>query len=252
MLRVCADEYQLFREFFTLCEDEVRDYIELISSLLSNQLRPLILRETRLDILSDLCNSLLFHLKAGEGSSEATVGESASVAPISQSTQGVDAVKFIVESILFDAQSRLAYRTQEFIQSEIRQFKPREKELMVLARGPDLPQPVAVTSTTTVTDILSEPSPILPRRRSSVAMSPTAEAAFIQPGTSEDAVASTVAPSAFGGGEWYPTLQRTVNLLSKIHSSLPVRVITFFILITNRTLYLKCRIPALWILRKTL
>lgn len=230
MLRVCADEYQLFREFFTLCEDEVRDYIELISSLLSNQLRPLILRETRLDILSDLCNSLLFHLKAEEGSSEATVGKSASAAPISPSIQGpntVEAVKFIVESILFDAQSRLAYRTQEFIQSEIRQFKPREKEVMVLARGPDLPQPVAVTSTTTVTDILSEPSPILPRRRSSVAMSPTAEAAFIQPGTSEDAVASTVAPSAFGGGEWYPTLQRTVNLLSKIHSSLPVRF-TYF------------------------
>lgn len=213
MLRVCADEHQLFREFFSLCDNEIRDYIELISSLLSNQLRPLILREMRLDILSDLCNSLLFHLKAREESEDLT-----------QESSKFEAVKFIVESILVDAQARLSFRTQEFIQSEIRQFKPRDKELMVLARGPDLPQPTNVTSTTTVTEILSEPSPILPRRRSSVAMSSTTEAAFIHPGANDDVVATTVTSNAFGGGEWYPTLQRTVILLSRIHSSLPVSI----------------------------
>ena len=60
----------------------------------------------------------------------------------------IEAVKFIVESILNDAQSRLSFRAQEYIQSEIRIFKPREKELMVLARGPDLPQPTTLNFTT--------------------------------------------------------------------------------------------------------
>jgi predicted AAA+ superfamily ATPase len=153
----------------------------------------------------------------------------------------VEAVQFIVESILHDAQSRLSFRAQEYIQSEIRQFKPREKELMVLARGPDLPQPTIVTSTTNVTDFLNEPSPILPRRKSSVIMSPLAEAAFIKPINSEDLkpTNSEDLTSVFGGGEWYPTLQRTVTLLAKIHSSLPVS--------SHFNQYLSSRMPALLI-----
>jgi hypothetical protein len=62
MLRVCSDEYQLFREFFTYGEESIRAYLEDLSSILSHQLRPRILKESRLDVLAELCSSLLFHL----------------------------------------------------------------------------------------------------------------------------------------------------------------------------------------------
>lgn len=48
-------------------------------------------------------------------------------------------------------------------------------------------------------------------------MSPSVEAAI---GESEGFTEKL--DLAFGGGEWYPSLQKTVSLLSKLHSSLPV------------------------------
>jgi hypothetical protein len=56
-------------------------------------------------------------------------------------------------------------------------------------------------------------------------MSAIAEAAFIKPEDGTEESLSAGAPSAFGGGEWYPTLQRTITLLAKIHSSLPVWIV---------------------------
>ena len=130
MLRVCTDEFQLFREFFTLGEESIRAYLEDLSTILSHQIRPRILKESSLDILAELCSSLLFHLNPAE------VDEGQDI----QTTSPVikeDSVKFIVESILFDAQDRLSFRSQEFIQVEIRQFRSAEKEMLVFSRGAD-------------------------------------------------------------------------------------------------------------------
>lgn len=56
-------------------------------------------------------------------------------------------------------------------------------------------------------------------RRESIAMSPTFEASF---NIDEEHYSS-----ALGGGEWFPTLQKTMTLLAKLHSSLPVRTPKF-------------------------
>jgi hypothetical protein len=100
----------------------------MIGSSLAQNLRPLILKETRIDVLSDLCTTLLSHLV--NSSSSQTPNERK---PISK---GIS-INAVVESILNDTQSRLSFRAQEYIQSEIRNFRPKEKEMMVLARGPD-------------------------------------------------------------------------------------------------------------------
>ncbi|KAJ3256863.1 Golgi transport complex subunit 3 [Boothiomyces macroporosus] len=194
LLRVCGDEYQLFREIFTLGEDSIRSYIDSISQLLSQQLRPLILKEVRIDILSDLCNSLLLYLEPNT---------------YEDGKKNNESVRYVVEAILEGAQSRLSFRAQEFILSEIRQFKPREQEILLLARGPGLPKPAAVNPITSVSELL-------PITAENTPISPSLSSAF----ESEPPVIQEVDKS-FGGGEWYPTLQRTMNLLAKLHGAIP-------------------------------
>jgi hypothetical protein len=54
-------------------------------------------------------------------------------------------------------------------------------------------------------------------RRTSVIMSPSVEAVL----ENKDELIEQ-SDFTFGGGEWYPSLQKTVSLLSKLHASLPV------------------------------
>ncbi|KAJ3275146.1 Golgi transport complex subunit 3 [Terramyces sp. JEL0728] len=182
LLRVCGDEYQLFREIFTLGED-----------LLSQQLRPLILKEVRIDVLSDLCNSLMLYLEPN---------------PLDEAKKNNSSVQYVVEAILEGAQSRLSFRAQEFILAEIRQFKPREQEILLLARGPGLPKPAIINPITSVSELLpitTEKTPISPSLSSAFESEPPVQEA----------------DKSFGGGEWYPTLQRTMNLLAKLHGAIP-------------------------------
>ena len=44
-------------------------------------------------------------------------------------------IRYVIEKILFDAQERLAFRAQSYIKQEIEGFRPRDKELEVLARS---------------------------------------------------------------------------------------------------------------------
>lgn len=109
-------------------------YLESISSSLLHLLRPLIQRENRVDTLAELCNSLIFHLKGPEEDEDRVIRQDSKT----------KAIKAVVEAILNDTQSRLYIKAKELIQSEIRLFKPREKEMMMFSRGPDrnlLPDP---------------------------------------------------------------------------------------------------------------
>jgi hypothetical protein len=99
--------------------------------VLSFALKPIIFREYRIEALSELCNSLLYMMNpTAENDSKSTSSLKA------QTPGGTDPIKFVVENILRDAQSRLIYRAGDIIQEDIRQFNPRDQELLVLARGP--------------------------------------------------------------------------------------------------------------------
>ncbi|KAJ2999451.1 Golgi transport complex subunit 3 [Globomyces sp. JEL0801] len=204
IIRLCTDEYQLFCEFFSLGEEEVKDYLYNISILLSHQLRPLILKETRIDVLSELCQSFLFHLKSTDQSNEVENGRS-------------HMVKYVVESILHETQERLTFRAQDYIRTEIEAFRPREQEILVLARGPGLPKPAAINSITGVSDVLANDTNLSPVTPGSSSLSPTVEAALESAEIGEVGIEKPT----FGGGEWYPTLQRTMKLLQKLHGSVP-------------------------------
>lgn len=203
MLQVWQDEYQLFRDYFTIGEEFIINYLqEDISFPLSNQLHVRILNETNLDVLAELCTLLLFNLKSMFTESSIVYQE-----------VNNQSMKFLVDSILSDAQDRLSFMAQEYIQSQIRSFTSNEKEILVFSRDVGMPQPIVVSSAMDgVAEVLKNTTP----RRSSVNISPT-----VQKTINQDPMS---APPEFvlGGGEWYPSLQKTISILSKLHSSLPV------------------------------
>ena len=102
----------------------------------------MILREVRIDILSELCRSLQLHLDAfksltysSSAGGEDEVDDGVDIDKKIHSIPGKDAsVRRVVDRVLMDAQSRLSFRAQQYIKEEIEGFKPRDRELEVFAR----------------------------------------------------------------------------------------------------------------------
>ncbi|KAJ1538755.1 Golgi transport complex subunit 3, partial [Cladochytrium tenue] len=146
IMSLCTDECSLFYQFFELGEEELALYLDSLSAALYDHLRPMILREIRIDILAELCRSLQVHVDAVDSlalgvTSPITVHSATSVDEDSVSgtsphhpTARDAPVKRVVERVLQDAQERLAFRSQQYIKEEIEGFRPRDRELEVLAR----------------------------------------------------------------------------------------------------------------------
>lgn len=96
-------------------------------------MKPIIFREYRIEALSELCESLLYMMNPNP-TEDNDFNFTSSMK--SQSPGGSGTIKFVVETILRDAQTRLIYRAGDIIQEDIRQFNPRDQELLILARGP--------------------------------------------------------------------------------------------------------------------
>ncbi|KAH6567893.1 hypothetical protein BASA82_000752 [Batrachochytrium salamandrivorans] len=225
MIRLCADEYQLFRQFFRLGEEDILEYMERIAMGLYEHLRPLIIREIKLDTLSDMCQSLQSYIKTLDSETE-TVGDSGDLVHVNSSP-----VRFVVGKILQDAQQRLAFRAETFIQQELQKFRPRESELRVLARGRGLPQPAEINLTMGVAPVLSNSLELSSARRStggdSLYVSPLETSlsanleASLEPAEMQGSGAFVIGKLAYGGGEWYPTLQRTLYVLGRLYGAVP-------------------------------
>jgi hypothetical protein len=101
---------------------------------LYDQFRPLVLKETKIDELSELCQSLLAYVTTTEG-------PASDLTPIEQVQEqrtlddATSAVKFLVRKTLEDAQQRLVFRAQQFIKADIQGWRPKMEDIELLARG---------------------------------------------------------------------------------------------------------------------
>ncbi|KAH8549971.1 Sec34-like family-domain-containing protein [Umbelopsis sp. PMI_123] len=209
MMNVCYEEFQLFYCFFDSGEEELYSYFELLLSYLYDYLRPRIIKENRIEVLSDLCN--IFQLQIIRDLEGADVNNERSLA-----------FSYLVRNILQDAQGRLVFRAESYIHSDIEKYIPTTADL-------------------------DYPNILQSKRRSSIVLSPPAADAtptfsqFNTPATldvSEDSdgsgadaeaetekhtspTASTISspPNAFTDNNvaWFPTLQRTLWILSKLY-----------------------------------
>ncbi|KAI6040227.1 Sec34-like family-domain-containing protein [Pisolithus marmoratus] len=183
--QLCTDEFLLFREFFDSGEEQLYAYLESLCDYLYDDLRPRILHETRLTTLCEVCTVLqaLTVLDVTELADESPEELSVSSEHPEPGGLGKLHIGRLLQMVLQDAQTRLFFKAQAVIQTEIRNYIPRQE---------DLAYP----------DILIE------------ARKPESQFGMRE----KEAVSRLFQlPSLDKKETWYPTLQKTVWVLSQLH-----------------------------------
>ncbi|CAG8514323.1 7608_t:CDS:10 [Paraglomus brasilianum] len=194
MLDLCSDEYSLFYNFFSTGEDHLYGNLDLLCSYLYDDLRPRIIHETDIDTLSELCNILQIH--ADQDAERGSEGQRLQFG-------------HLVKNVLQDTQQRLVFRAQAYIQSSIQKFIPQEEDLNYPARLKNNSTEAKVESTS---DTHSPTSPSTGPATLSVH-----EYDDNEPPTPGAMLATVNTGDIYRG--WYPPLQRTLWILSKLYRS---------------------------------
>lgn len=140
--QLCTDEFDLFRVFFNSGEQELYHYLENLCDYLYDDLRPRILHEPRLTALCEVCTVLqaLMVLDVPalpEDDSDADADEDAGdvlkldFTDRRTGTRGLRAlqVSHLLQMVLQDAQTRLFFKAQSVIQSDIRYYVSKAEDI---------------------------------------------------------------------------------------------------------------------------
>ncbi|EGN97381.1 hypothetical protein SERLA73DRAFT_57800 [Serpula lacrymans var. lacrymans S7.3] len=152
--QLCTDEFDLYRELFNSGEVQLYHYLENLCDYLYDDLRPRILHETRLTALCEVCTVLqaLVVLDVADLPDSPLdtndldySGESLTLdldhPPNRPQGLGKLHISQLLQMVLQDAQTRLFFKAQSVIQSEIRYYVPTPEDLaypekLVAARKP--------------------------------------------------------------------------------------------------------------------
>ncbi|CAL1706078.1 unnamed protein product [Somion occarium] len=146
--QLCTDEFNLFRAFFNSGEDQLYQYLENLCDYLYDDLRPRILHEPRLTALCEVCTVLQALMvldvpSIPDSASESEEEDELSVDLDRPATRGLRTlhISHLLQMVLQDAQTRLFFKAQSVIQSDIRYYVPKAEDLaypekLVAARKP--------------------------------------------------------------------------------------------------------------------
>ncbi|TRM70359.1 Sec34-like family-domain-containing protein [Schizophyllum amplum] len=193
--QLCTDEFDLYREFFSTGEEQLYQYLENLCDYLYDDLRPRILHEPRLTALCEVCTVLqalmvLDVSVAEEEDDESGIATDELVFDFDKPRRrrGLHQlhISHLLQMVLQDAQTRLFFKAQAVIQSDIRYYAPTAEDLaypdiLVRARGqPSAGQGEWLSEKASVSELFKTPS--LKKQDT-----------------------------------WYPTLRKTVWVLSQLH-----------------------------------
>ncbi|GAA5916133.1 hypothetical protein JCM5296_007314 [Sporobolomyces johnsonii] len=229
---VCMAEWALYKQFFSTGENEVYEFLETLCDHLYDSLRPRILHEPRLDALCELCTVLgaMMALDADTGLAEADEDEDEILSPASEladrdpdlsslslvsraSTRTVPGVarrprtlgrlrfSVLLQTILQDTQTRLVFRAQAVIQSEVLHYQAAPADL-------EYPE-ILERESGGRAGVLWEPTPVL------------AQAEDGETGAREgerDKERKFRVQSDDAMRNWFPTLRRTVWVLARLNN----------------------------------
>ncbi|PSS38005.1 hypothetical protein PHLCEN_2v145 [Hermanssonia centrifuga] len=143
--QLCTDEFDLFRAFFNSGEDQLYQYLENLCDYLYDDLRPRILHEPRLTALCEVCTVLqaLMVLDVPHLGDEDDEDDELNLNLENPGHKGLRTlhISHLLQMVLQDAQTRLFFKAQSVIQSEIRYYVPKPEDLaypdkLVSARKP--------------------------------------------------------------------------------------------------------------------
>ncbi|TDL25953.1 Sec34-domain-containing protein [Rickenella mellea] len=193
--QLCEDEFNLYRQFFSTGKEQLYNYLENLCDYLYDDLRPRILHEPRLTSLCEVCTVLqalmVLDVPAGSDSSDedGMDQERFQSGTGLRGSEGLGSlhITHLLQTVLQDAQTRLFFKAQHVIQSEIRYYVPKAEDL-------DYPNKLAGAQ---------QPSN-----------------GFI---TKEKEMTSSFfnLPSIEKRDTWYPTLRNTVWVLTQLHDFVP-------------------------------
>ncbi|EKM54776.1 uncharacterized protein PHACADRAFT_197206 [Phanerochaete carnosa HHB-10118-sp] len=142
--QLCTDEFDLFRQFFNSGEEQLYQYLENLCDYLYDDLRPRILHEPRLTALCEVCTVLqalmvldIPHLDEDEDDNLNLDFDR----PSGHRGLRTLHISHLLQMVLQDAQTKLFFKAQSVIQSEIRYYVPKPEDLaypdkLVAARKP--------------------------------------------------------------------------------------------------------------------
>ncbi|KAJ7145893.1 Sec34-like family-domain-containing protein [Mycena epipterygia] len=139
--QLCTDEFTLYQAFFTSGEEQLYQYLENLCDYLYDDLRPRILHEPRLTALCEVCTvlqalmvldvSALPDASSDEDEDAPAVDELSADLDKPKSKKGLGQlhISHLLEMVLQDAQTRLFFKAQSVIQSDIRYYVPKPEDL---------------------------------------------------------------------------------------------------------------------------
>ncbi|KAJ3763747.1 Sec34-like family-domain-containing protein [Lentinula raphanica] len=204
--QLCTEEFDLFKEFFTTGEDLLYNYLETLCDYLYDDLRPRILHEPRLGALCEICTVLQALMVLDVQIDDD--GESGNDSALVDGGHGLDLIldstlrtpdpnsqalghskprlhiSQLLQMILQDAQTRLFFKAQAVVQSDIRHY---------VAKSDDLAYPAKLLNAVGMRDSCNG---VWSR----------------QPVSDKDQGASLENQHT-----WFPTLRKTVLVLEQLH-----------------------------------
>ena len=109
LIRICEDEHALYHCFFSQYDIRLQGLLENISSQLYDYFRPMIIKQLHLESLADMCSVIKNDIIEDQ---------------VKRKGSCLEAFGLLALQMLEDAQERLSFRTQAFIQSDIVSFAP--------------------------------------------------------------------------------------------------------------------------------
>ncbi|KAI8068296.1 Sec34-like family-domain-containing protein [Gongronella butleri] len=240
IMGLCTDEYNLFYSFFQAGATELDGYLELLTSFLHDYIRPRIIHETSIPVLSELCT--IFQMYAQQEFQIALGGGADTTAERKEPGFG-----HLIETVLEDAQTRLVFRAERYIQSDIQGYNGQKSEFTMESASPQDTAHQGSTATEdgmatsmptgTTTATMSGPATLaIDDDEAAEDRAAAQQAAGLQDTTATSAATTSTSPTRaensvstsppalsdssspmLSNPNWYPTLQRTLWLLTKLY-----------------------------------
>ncbi|KAG0181129.1 Golgi transport complex subunit 3 [Apophysomyces sp. BC1021] len=200
MMSLCSDELTLFYTFFQNGEDELYAYLDLLASYLYDHLRPRIIHETEISTLSELCNIFQIYVVQENDNLDHDKSEKRDLM-----------FGHLIRNIYEDAQGRLVFRAQMFIHNDIQNYQPKPEDY-------EIRMPCAQEKVPVVLEFHTHQ----PSKNDTPATLDVEEDSDTQSISSSHRQTSSANFSPLGEGTdvsrgWFPTLQKTLWILSKLY-----------------------------------
>uniref|UniRef100_A0A182N6H8 Conserved oligomeric Golgi complex subunit 3 n=1 Tax=Anopheles dirus TaxID=7168 RepID=A0A182N6H8_9DIPT len=200
MVHICQDEHRLFYQFFAKPSAQVIIYMEGLCTILYDTLRPYIIRIDHLETLAEICSILKVEMLDEH---------------VSYSPDALEAFAKIVYQLLQDVQERIGFRAQNYLESDIRNYRPSAGDLAYPEKL-EMMESIALSLQET-----QNPHPHLRRvdSRSSI----TSGMSLASLDTTAPAADAVLKARPTGNspadlhGMWYPTVRRTLVCLSRLY-----------------------------------